>query len=109
MGFSFSANRRTRHGDRCFHSSRNETCCATREEITSAGQCQGKSGTHWTLIQVLLRYLSVLGVAPGHLAEVRTRRLVVVLRGYGPTDISGTRRVVGSIPRRPCTPIGSVR
>src|SRR5258705_13067956 len=47
-------------------SPQNETCCATMEEITSSGQCQGKSCTHWILIQVLLRYLSVLGVAPGH-------------------------------------------
>src|ERR1700755_1247429 len=46
-------------GVSCSH---NETCCATGEKITSAGQCHDKSDPHCTLILVHLRYLPVLGV-----------------------------------------------
>jgi hypothetical protein len=42
--------------------SHNETCCATSEQITSAGQYHDKSDPHCTLILVHLWYLSVLGV-----------------------------------------------
>src|SRR6476620_2386973 len=42
--------------------SHNETCCATSEKITSAGQYHDKSDPHCTLILVHLWYLPVLGV-----------------------------------------------
>jgi hypothetical protein len=41
------------------------------------GQCQAKSDPHWSLILVLLRYLSVLGVVPAlHLISPGPSRFI---------------------------------